>query len=90
MKSRSFYVMTLRANAKKRDLIKLAQNTALRNKDRNSLQKPSRNILTVRAPSAGQHVQNRATAAELTEVEYEKIRSRAWQYLDTLDYKSSV
>ena len=33
---------------------------------------------------------NRATAAELSDAECEEIRSRAWQYLDTLDYKNFV
>ena len=33
---------------------------------------------------------NRATAAELSEVEREEIRIHAWQYLDILDYKNFI
>ena len=33
---------------------------------------------------------NRATAAELSDVEREEIRSRAWQYLEAFDYKRFV
>ena len=33
---------------------------------------------------------NRAAAAELTEVECEEIRTRAWQYLEDFDYKSFI
>ncbi len=33
---------------------------------------------------------NRAAAAELTEVECEEIRTRAWQFLEDFDYKSFI
>lgn len=86
-----FYLMALRANAKKIDLIKLAQSSAIRNYDRYSLHKPRRNILsrrgTIRRATLAAH---RATAVELREVEYEEIRTRAWQHLDTLDYKRFI
>ena len=42
---------------------------------------------TIRTPTPAA---NRATAAELSDRERAEIRSRAWQYLETFDYKSFV
>lgn len=83
--------MALRANAEKKDLIKLAQSSAVGNNERYSLHKPCRNILlrrgTIRRATL---TANRASAAELSEVEREEIRSRTWQYLEVFDYKSFI